>query len=153
MSLLVAYFEAKGGASHQAHIDSTAVRNSKPASLDFSQLDLGDAIQDALRDNNISWETRKTAGDIPIVKFRTYEHRKVWLVYKDNEGARGIKYYPGEPERSVKSVAMALDELAVEMKLTADHRVLLQMCMGEAYGSVIAQMRAGKHYAPGTKGL
>jgi hypothetical protein len=61
---------------------------------------------------------------------------------EDDYGSREWNYYDEQPELSLQSIAEALDDVATELGMTADLRVKLQMCMGEAYGKVIERMRA-----------
>ena len=60
---------------------------------------------------------------------------------EDDYGSREWNYYHEQPELSLQSIADALDAMAIELGMTADLRVELQMCMGEAYGKVIEEMR------------
>jgi hypothetical protein len=43
----------------------------------------------------------------------------------------------------LQSIASSLNDATVELKLTTEHSVLLQICMGEVYSSVISQNESG----------
>lgn len=90
--------------------------------------------------------SRRDGKDLPLVLLHIsvsstgHINPKVHLTYKLKTAERNWAHFPDQPWLSLQSIAGALNELAVEMSLTAEHSVLLQMCMGKAYGSIMAQM-------------
>ena len=99
-------------------------------------------------------ESRTGNNDLPLVQITGGDAPMVFVEYKNPTGTR-MKFhrewiYYSQPELSLQSIAEALDTLATEMDMSADLRVKLQMCMGEAYGRLIARMRA--EWPEGTEG-
>jgi hypothetical protein len=67
----------------------------------------------------------------------------VELQYAGRTSTREWACFPGLTELTLQSIASSLNDATVELKLTTEHSVLLQICMGEVYSSVISQNESG----------
>ena len=107
---------------------------------------IGEEVTTVMTDHFLTEFSRRDGKDLPLVELHSrvsstgHVRSMVDLTYKGKTARRDWAHFPDQTWLSFQSIADALNELAVEMSLTAEHSVLLQMCMGKVYGSIMAQM-------------
>lgn len=123
-------------------LDYTRRPKTRFGGVTFSAPDIEFAVHQVMKNHKLT-EFRNGGDHLPIVRIgvngNDYE---VSIEYQGRHIERRSFHYHEQPELSLQSIADALDAMAIELGMTADLRVKLQMFMGEAYGKVIEQMRA-----------
>ena len=107
--------------------------------LDLSASQIEELVDTVMRKHNYT-DFRQGYYDLPTVAV-IGGRKLVELEYHGKVYNKEWTYFPGLPERSLQSIADALEELAVDMSLPTKQRVSLQMYMGEVYILVIEKMR------------